>query len=317
MFSKNKNRQQTKACVVKNKSIKDLSVYFRQNANLSNFSGSDSWVVLSQIEKQIKEKIEKIGTPLKDWEIQINYGIKTGLNEAFIITGDKRQELINLDPKSEEIIRPLLRGRDIKRYAYEFAELFIITTFPSLKIDIEKYPAVKQHLIRFGYDRLKQTGDKGSRKKTNNKWFETQDSISYWDDFSKQKIVWKIIGNQMAFFIDTNKFIVNNACYILTGSSLPYLLAVLNSKIIKWYSFLTNMNKTGVGDVQVGGQNIILFPIPLLSDLQQIPFNKLVEEISNRQRKKDDTSDIEHKIEKLVYQLYCLKEEEIDFIESL
>ncbi|WP_430827162.1 hypothetical protein [Chryseobacterium indologenes] len=90
--------------------------------------------------------------------------------------------------KSAEIIRPLLRGRDIKRYSYNFADLYIITTFPSLKIDIEKYPSIKQHLISFGYDRLKQTGDKGARKKTNNKWFETQDSISYWEDFYRQKI---------------------------------------------------------------------------------------------------------------------------------
>jgi hypothetical protein len=75
---------------------------------------------------------------------------------------------------------PILRGRDIKRYGYDFADLYLITTFPSLKINIEKYPAVKRHLLSFGYDRLKQTGEPGARKKTNNKWFETQDSISYW-----------------------------------------------------------------------------------------------------------------------------------------
>ncbi|MDV3979439.1 type II restriction endonuclease, partial [Elizabethkingia anophelis] len=79
--------------------------------------------------------------------------------------------------------RPLLRGRDIKRYSYEFADLYLITTFPSLKIDIEQYPSVKQHLISFGYHRLEQSGAKGSRKKTSNQWFETQDSIGYWEDF--------------------------------------------------------------------------------------------------------------------------------------
>ncbi|WP_431612572.1 hypothetical protein, partial [Chryseobacterium sp. 'Rf worker isolate 10'] len=99
-------------------------------------------------------------------------------------------------------IRPLLRGRDIKRYSYNFAGLYIITTFPSLKINIEEYPAVKQHLINFGYDRLKQTGDKGARKKTNNQWFETQDSISYWEDFSKHKMVWKRVGSILRFSYD-------------------------------------------------------------------------------------------------------------------
>ncbi|MCJ8498357.1 hypothetical protein MVI27_08795, partial [Chryseobacterium salipaludis] len=106
------------------------------------FSDSNSWVILSEIEKSIKEKIERVGTPLKDWDISINYGIKTGFNDAFIITGEKRNELIEQDAKSAEIIRPILRGRDIKRYTFEFADLYIITTFPSLKIDIDKYPAV-------------------------------------------------------------------------------------------------------------------------------------------------------------------------------
>jgi adenine-specific DNA-methyltransferase len=262
-----------------------MSVFIRQNSTNCSFNINESWVILSPIEQRIKQKIEKIGTPLKEWDIQINYGIKTGFNDAFIISGEKRKELIKQDTKSDEIIRPILRGRDIKRYGYEFADLYLIATFPSLKIDIEAYPAVKQHLLSFGYDRLKQTGEKGARKKTNNKWFETQDSISYWDDFFKQKIIWKIIGNQMAFSIDSNKYIVNNACYILTGLGLEYLLSVLNSKIITWYSFITNMNKTGVGDVQVGGQNINLFPIPLLSEIGQKPFIELVEKTISKKRK--------------------------------
>ncbi|MRN15860.1 type II restriction endonuclease [Riemerella anatipestifer] len=180
LFSKDKNRQETKAYVIKEKVLNNLSVYFRQNATKCNFSTSESWIILSEIEQRIKAKIEAIGVPLKDWNINIYRGILTGYNEAFIIDGKKKDELIAEDPKSAEIIRPLLRGRDIKRYSYEFADLYLITTFPSLKIDIELYPAVKQHLMSFGYDRLKQTGDKGARKKTNNQWFETQDSIGYW-----------------------------------------------------------------------------------------------------------------------------------------
>ena len=141
------------------------SLYVRQHGGKTTFSSDESWVILSEIEQRIKAKIEAIGTPLKEWNISINYGIKTGFNDAFIINGEKRAELIAQDPKSAEIIRPILRGRDIKRYGYEFADLYIITTFPSLKIDIELYPAVKQHLLSFGYDRLKQTGEKGARKR--------------------------------------------------------------------------------------------------------------------------------------------------------
>ncbi|MGE6398169.1 TaqI-like C-terminal specificity domain-containing protein, partial [Chryseobacterium scophthalmum] len=209
----------------------------------------------------------------------------------------------------------LLRGRDIKRYSFEFADLYIITTFPSLNIDIDSFPAVKEHLLRFGYDRLKQTGDPGARKKTNNKWFETQDSIGYWEDFYKQKIVWKIIGDQMAFFIDSNNFIVNNACYILTGESLEYLLLFLNSKIIKWYSYLTNMNKTGVGDMQVGAQNLVLFPIPIFQPDNDKEFISLLDEILTKKKYKQEINDLENIANNLVYRKYGLTQEEIDFIE--
>ncbi|WP_312296509.1 TaqI-like C-terminal specificity domain-containing protein [Chryseobacterium sp.] len=292
-----------------------MSDYFRQFAVNISFLNSGSWIILNNIEQSIRTKIETFGIPLKDWDINIYRGILTGYNEAFIIDGKKKDELIAEDPKSAEIIRPLLRGRDIKKYSCEFADLYIITTFPSLKINIEDYLAVKQHLISFGYNRLKQTGDKGARKKTNNQWFEIQDTISYWEDFYKQKIVWKIIGDQMAFFIDYNNFIVNNACYILTGNFLEYLVIFLNSNIIKWYSYLTNMNKTGVGDMQIGAQNLILFPIPILNDIEQKPFLKLLEEILKRKSLNEDIKSLEETANILIYKIYGLTQEEIDFIE--
>ena len=163
-----------------------------------DFSSSESWVILSPIEQSIKRKIEAVGTPLKDWDIQINYGIKTGFNDAFIISTEKRNEILaNCQTEDEytrtdELIRPILRGRDIKRYGYNWADLWLIATFPSRHYDIEAFPSVKKHLLSYGKERLEQTGKTyavngekiKARKKTNNKWFETQDSISYWDDFS-------------------------------------------------------------------------------------------------------------------------------------
>ena len=245
-------------------------------------------MILSDIEQRIKAKIEAIGIPLKDWDISINYGIKTGFNDAFIIDGEKRAELIAQDPKSEEIIRPILRGRDIKQYGYEFADLYIITTFPSLKIDIESYPAVKQHLLSFGYDRLKQTGDKGARKKTNNKWFETQDSISYWEDFSKQKIVYSDISERLNFQIIENEIYFNNTIYFITSQTedLTYLLKFLSSNLIDWYYKSLS--------VQLGEKAIRMFTIYVLN----IPIPKK----GNRDN---------------IYESYQLTEEEEEFIESL
>ncbi|MFH1336957.1 MAG: Eco57I restriction-modification methylase domain-containing protein [Candidatus Zixiibacteriota bacterium] len=142
IFQKGMNRGQTEACMIKDDCLNNLSVYIERNSATSRFDSGDSWTILSPIEQSIKRKIETAGVPLREWDVHINYGIKTGFNEAFIIGQAKRDELIAADPKSAEIIRPILRGRDIKRYSYEFADLWLIATFPSLKYDIEEYPAV-------------------------------------------------------------------------------------------------------------------------------------------------------------------------------
>ena len=260
-------------------------------------------MILSDIEQRIKAKIEAIGTPLKDWDISINYGIKTGFNDAFIIDGAKRAELIAQDPKSEEIISPILRGRDIKRYGYEFADLYLINTHNGVKekgikrIDIDDYPAVKTHLDSF-YKQLEKRQDKGDTP-------YNLRNCAYIEDFYKQKIIWKIIGNELAFCIENGNFMINNACYLLTGNHLEYIVAFLNSKPIKWFSLQTNMNKTGVGDMQIGAQNISLFPIP-------IPKAQYEQEIINLLKISDY-----QKVEKLINEIYQLSEEEIIFIEKL
>ncbi|MBR6125661.1 type II restriction endonuclease, partial [Candidatus Saccharibacteria bacterium] len=170
----------------------------QQNGCETNFAGCKNWVVLNPIEQSIKTKIEKVGTPLKNWNISIYRGILTGCNDAFIIDEQKRNEILECcktedeKKRTAELIRPILRGRDIKRYGYDWANLYLIATFPSRHYDIEDFPAIKEYLLSFGMERLEQTGKKykikgddvHARKKTNNKWFETQDSISYWEDFS-------------------------------------------------------------------------------------------------------------------------------------
>ena len=200
IFAKENNTFSTRACVVKDKELKKLSDYIKQNGvEGCRFDSSESWVILSEIEQRIKTKIEAVGTPLRDWDIQINYGIKTGFNEAFIINGEKRKELIAQDPKSAEIIRPILRGRDIKRYGYEFADLYLINTHNGVKekgikrINIEDYPAVKAHLDLF-YPQLEKRADQGDTP-------YNLRNCAYIEDFSKQKIVWKAVGKNLAFSI--------------------------------------------------------------------------------------------------------------------
>ena len=298
-----------------------LSDYFLQNSSICSFKSSDSWVVLSPIELSIKQKIEAIGTPLKDWDIQINYGIKTGFNEAFIIDGEKRAELIAADPKCAEIIRPILRGRDIKRYTYEFADLYIIATFPAKHYNIDDYPAIKAHLLSYGIERLEQTGKEytingekiKARKKTNNQWFETQDSISYWDDFSKQKILWKRVGSILRFcYDDTGCMGLDSTCFAI-GNHVKYLLAVLNSPIGHYQ--LQNSPQTGTGDLLISVQALEPIYIPIPDEKLEKNVVTLINEIVISHNNKT-IHIVEERINKLIFTAYHLTEEEISFIKE-
>ena len=288
---------------------------------MQNKFASESWVVLSPIEQSIKSKIERIGKPLKDWDISINYGIKTGFNEAFIIDGNTKDELIKKSPKNAEVIRPILRGRDIKRYRADFADLWIIATFPSLSYNIDDYPAVKEHLLSFGYDRLKQTGEPGARKKTNNQWFETQDSISYWDDFSKQKIVWaELARTGNAFTYDDSSAVALNTCYILTFNSdnqnhTKHLLALLNSKLALFYMNLisSKLDETGWRWLKQ-----FVEQLPMTIAETHLPnLISLVDDVMTLKHRGLSTNTQEDKINAIVYEIYGLTEGEITFIENL
>ena len=285
LFSKSDNLHKT-LCAVTNKQNKDsvnnLSDFVRQQDTICDFSTSDSWVVLSPIEQSIKKKIEAVGTPLKDWDINIYRGVLTGCNEAFIIDTAKRDEIIsNCQTEDErkrtaELIRPILRGRDIKRYGYEWAELWLIATFPSRHYNIDEYPAVKQYLLSFGIERLEQTGKTHivngekvkSRKKTHNKWFETQDSISYWEDFNKPKIIYPDICTFLSFELDTSCFYLSNTAYFLITEKeehLKYFLRVLNSSVMDWY-YRTLSVQLGEKAVRMFSIYVLNIPIPPISD---------------------------------------------------
>ena len=225
-----------------------MSGFVQQQHTICNFSNEESWVILSPIEQSIKRKIESVGTPLKDWDIKIYRGVLTGYNDAFIISTEKRDEILsNCQTEDErlrtaELIRPILRGRDIKRYGYNWADLWLIATFPSRHYDIEDYPAVKNHLLLYGKERLEQTGKKyiineeeiKARKKTSNKWFETQDSISYWEDFFKPKIMYPNMTKYMPFYYDEKGFYQNDKSFMITGKHIPFLTAFLNSSLFKF-----------------------------------------------------------------------------------
>jgi len=220
----------------------DLENYFNQNKfsiKQKNFTES-----VFTIEKEdildIKKKIENIGIPLKNWNVKIYRGILTGFNEAFIIDTETRNRILSdckndeERKRTEEIIKKVLRGRDIFRYGYRWAGLWIIGTFPTKKINIDEYSTLKNYFENFG-DRLLQDGKKGHRKKTNNKWFETQDNIAYYPEFEKEKIVWQEIVREPSFAYDKEKYYFEATTFLMTGEDLKYLLGLLNSKAVTFF----------------------------------------------------------------------------------
>lgn len=300
-----------------------MSGFVQQQHTICNFSNEESWVILSPIEQSIKRKIESVGTPLKDWDIKIYRGVLTGYNDAFIISTEKRDEILsNCQTEDErlrtaELIRPILRGRDIKRYGYNWADLWLIATFPSRHYDIEDYPAVKNHLLLYGKERLEQTGKKyiineeeiKARKKTSNKWFETQDSISYWEDFNKPKIVWKRVGSILRFCYNNNGALGLDSTCFATGNNIEFICCVLNSPM--GHYLLKDAPKTGTGDLLISVQAVEPIKVPIITKEQNSIFEEALKELIHY-----NSTEKEKEISHKVFDLYNLSHEEQKYIES-
>ena len=285
--------------------------------------GDKPWRALTAIEQAIMDKIESIGTPLKEWNVSIYRGITTGLNDAFVIDDATRQALIAADPNSTAIIKPVLRGRDIQRYRAEWAGLWLIMTFPSLTINIDDYPAVKEYLLSCGKDRLEQSGKRlssgdRSRKKTRHSWFELQDATAYHEEFAKEKLFWISLVENGRFAYDDSKMFCVNSMYMLSGQSIKYLCAFLNSNLITY--FMKNTAPTsGMGVTQWTKINVERLPIPKITATEQRPFIRLVDSIlaAKDADSSTNTSELEAEIDRLCYNLYGLTDEEIAAVEGV
>lgn len=204
------------------------------------------------------------------------------------------------------IIRPILRGRDIKRYGYNFADLWLINTHNGIKekgippVNIDNYPAIKNHLDQY-YPRLEKRADKGDTP-------YNLRNCAYMEDFYKQKIVWKIIGSNINFLIEDKGLFYNNAANILTSESinLNNLIVFLNSKLFEWYF-------KKIVFIEVEGGGIQMFS----TVMERVPILNKITNITELQIKKLLKTKNYEAIDKLVFELYNLNEEEISFIEAL
>ncbi|WQS98759.1 class I SAM-dependent DNA methyltransferase [Helicobacter pylori] len=302
------------------------SLLMKQNA-----LSTESFIFADATLLDLRDKIESVGTPLKDWDIQINYGIKTGANEAFIITTEKRKEILNACKTQEErgrtdaLIKPILRGKDIKRYSYEWADLWVINThngytsnlkFKIPPIDIEKYPTLKTHLNSH-WDTIATRSDQGDTP------YHLR-NCAYLEDFGKEKIVYPETS-QGAYFIYENSgiFLEKTAFMIVSDAyNLKFLTALLNSKLITFYfkNFCGGciLGKSGY---QYNKHALEKIPIPQITPQNQELAHKITDgakQILALKEKdpKANTQELEKEIDALVYQLYNLTDEEIKTIEN-
>ncbi|MDP9048995.1 MAG: Eco57I restriction-modification methylase domain-containing protein, partial [Bacteroidota bacterium] len=292
-------------------SLEKMSVFIKQHINVvRDFSKESSWVILSEIEARVKAKIEAKGLPLKDWEVQINYGIKTGFNAAFIIDDNKRQELLKKCPKADSIIRPILRGRDIKKYNAEFADKWLINSHNGDnildRVNLEQdFPAVYEHLKLYENQLIKRY-DKGFH------WSNLR-NCAYLNELEKPKIIWIELSDIPKFSFDTDRYFVEATAFMMTGDHLKYLTTFLNSKLSDWY-FDKITTTSGVGTNRWKKIYIENFPIPTLPPAIEISFDQVLDEISKHRGNIPIIEKLDLQLNLMVLDLYDFSKDEKELI---
>lgn len=357
-FKQNLNRQNLKEL--------PLDKTLNKSKIAINSLSKDAFIFLNKEESALKAKIEQIGTPLKEWDISINYGIKTGYNEAFIIDTATRNKILskcegypgrhveqsetshnkektstqnNLDPsalpqgdgisefeRTKALIKPILRGRDIKRYSYQWAGLWVINFhngYTKIKIpplDIADYPALKAYLDKF-YPKLQARSDKGDTP-------YNLRNCAYLEEFAKPKIVWNPVSGEYFFTYLKEQMYFNNSLFMMTQANdkddtLLYILGLMNSALYQWLmTKLTNLVETG--QYAYGAKDKIeKLPIPKINAKQEQEFISLVKEIVDSKRHVEPTGEtstsetyksLESKLDSMVFALYGLNDKEIALV---
>ncbi|HNR19080.1 MAG TPA: TaqI-like C-terminal specificity domain-containing protein [Bacteroidia bacterium] len=310
IYNKEKNQKQLKALRLTRKNqtmIRDLAANFgKQNVVLKRLD-ENAWVISDSKKQTIKGKVGEVGKKLKDWNIEINRGIITGLNEAFVIDDKKRKELIEEDKRSAEIIKPILRGRDIGKYKYNFANLYLINAHNGIKekglqpININNYPAIEKHLKPYKKE-LEKRQDQGDN------WFNLR-NCTFLDEFEKPKIIYPNMVKDISFAYDDEGFYTNQKCFILTGENLKYLLAIFNSKLFR-YCFEDEFPELQGNSREIN--KVVLKQIPVAEvPKNETQYNSLVEKIIELKKQNLDSSKWENKIDALVFVQYQLTLDEM------
>ena len=311
---KAKNQNDIKTCIIKKdySRLINLSDYFRQNsAPSSNFSEEGGWAILSPLEAIIKAKVEEVGVPLKKWDVSIYRGVLTGYNDAFIIPGHVKEELLKKSPKNAEIIRPILKGRNIKKFKVDYDNLWLVNTHNGVKSRniervnvIKDYPTIYEYLKTFQSD-LEARQDKGEH------WTNLR-NCAYLEELQKEKIVWLELTDSPKFAFDSEKYFIEATAFMMTGEHLKFLTAFLNSKLCEWY-FDKITTSSGVGTNRWKKVYIEELPIPKISVQKQKEIENLLEKIL-KDTGNENINEIEKEINNKIFEIYNLNNKQIEII---
>lgn len=308
----------------------NLLDYLNKNAK-EMYVSKNVWLIGDNREFKIKEKIENIGKPLKDWDINIYFGIKTGLNKAFIIDTDTRKKILDEcssdeeRKRTEELIKPVLRGRDIHRYYYEWKDLWLINISAGFT-NINKNNLTPKDFINKNYksllNYLKHFEDKArKRQDKGDYWWELR-KCSYLNEFEREKIIWREIVRSPQFHLDTEKFYIEATGFIMTGDNLKYICGILNSTFGE-FAFKKFYAGGGLGKDGYRYKKKFLegYVIPIINSKNSKLIDDiqlLVLEIINKRKNhlEEEVRKLDKEIDLLVYQLYELTPKEIEYIEK-
>jgi hypothetical protein len=318
-FSKNNNKLVSNATKFPDNYFEqvnfDIKFFINQNSiNKIDFN-SGPWNIVQNNLSTINDKAIKIGIKLKDWDVEINFGIKTGYNEAFIINEEVKNQLEQFDIKNIEIIEPILRGRDTRKYYANFSNFYLLNTHNGYKnhlaIDVIKdYPDIYEHLLKFE-EKAKIRSDKGRH------WTNLR-NCAYIEKFKKPKIIFSEIVSEPQFYYDVHGYYPEATVFFITGEKLKFLTALLNSKLVTFLFKKFYMGGELVGKIRY--KKVFLENVPIVVPDKKIEtkFEDKVDQILSL--KKDnpeaDTTALEREIDEMVYALYGLSEEEIAIVEK-
>lgn len=287
--------------------LKDLGKFYKENKKDHSFIGKSPWVFVDEEKESFVNIIKAQGTPLANWKVKINYGIKTGYNPAFWISSEQYRQIVSRDENCKEILVPHLRGRNIKHYQIEWEGLYIINSHNGLKeenlppIDINNYLPIKEHLDAF-YDRLEGRTDKSATP-------YNLRNCTYLRDFAQKKIIYSIQAKVPAFYLDTEGYYFNDKAFMIVGGHLGYLTAFFNSGLFQ-YCFFEDFPPIQGGNRELREVIFERIPVKDVTDEEDAEYERIVMEIQQMKREGQSTEEKEHELDLMILAHYGITDQE-------